>query len=607
VLVYTFHGASASEFKIIWWMGFTTVLALRLVDALRWRVRKKATKYNPRAEIHRYITGTYITAALWCLYGVIVLTQAQSAELASTVVVIGAMAGGGATVLSAHKTTAMAYVFTLLGPTSLSMVVASQDYRQFLGLLGLGFCAVLLAAAKYAAEFTARAIELKNQNVQLLEQMEQIVEERTQQIFSLSNIDPLTGLYNRTAFLQHLDQALEDARGSKQSLALVFLDLDGFKEVNDTIGHEGGDRLLLQVAERLSDYCTERLLLCRWGGDEFLLALEGATRESALSCAEQVIELVAKPYDIEGNQLVIGATVGISLYPENTDTSTQLIQLADSAMYYQKRSIKGKSRLFSDDIGVQMQRRQKLKEGLNEAIEKDQLALHFQPIVCASSGRVITCEALLRWQFEGQSVSPAEFIPIAEQYGSIQAIGRWVLRQACLHAKSWPSGDISVAVNVSVMQLQHKGFIGLVDSALAESGLCAQRLHIEITESVFASDKKVLLMQIVALQARGIKVSIDDFGTEYSSLSVLQDLAVNIIKIDRSFVAKLEDNGLAIIKAVMQIAFALNYKVVAEGVETREQADKLAALGVNFLQGFYFAKPVASDKIAELLQQWPEQ
>ncbi|MGB1237426.1 MAG: putative bifunctional diguanylate cyclase/phosphodiesterase [Pseudomonadales bacterium] len=588
----------------MWWLAISTVLIARLTDALHWRTRKNRPDYQPRAAIHRYVTGTYLTALLWCLYGVVILTQAHSIELASTIVVIGAMAGGGATILSAHKRTAMAYVFILLGPPSLCMVIASQDYRQFLGLLGLGFCAVMLVGAKYAAEFTAKAIELKNQNALLLEHMEEIVEERTQQIFSLSNIDPLSGLYNRAAFLKHLDRSLFSAQRHSAPLALLFIDLDGFKEVNDTIGHESGDKLLLQVAQRLRAYCNDSYTLCRWGGDEFLIALEDTTRDTALARAGDVIALISKPYDLEGNHLSIGATVGISLYPQHGDNASQLIQLADSAMYHQKRCATGNSRLFSDEISLQMQRRQKLKEGLSEAIERNQLHLHFQPIVCAKTGRLMTCEALLRWQFEDQAISPAEFIPIAEQYGLIQPIGAWVLQQACSQTSQWPDDNISVAVNVSVMQLQDKEFINLLDSVLEQSLLHPQRLHIEITESVFASDKSVLLKQIKALQARGIKVSIDDFGTEYSSLSVLQDLAVNIIKIDRSFVAKLDGNGLAIIKAVMHIALALNYKVVAEGVESREQADRLAELGVNYLQGFYFAKPIAGDKIADTISQW---
>lgn len=575
-----------------------------MCDVVHWYKKDKIQNYNPDNAIVRYISGTYITALLWCIYGVIVLRDSDSFELAGTVVIITAMAGGGATVLSAHKTTSMAYTFILLVPSSLCLLYQDQSYRQFLGGLGLIYAAVMIVGAKNAAQFTAQAIKLKNENALLLDHMEDVVEERTRQIFSLSNIDPLSNLLNRTAFLKHLDKALLKAENKKNILSVLFIDLDGFKEVNDTVGHEMGDKLLAKTAERLQSYNDEQLL-CRWGGDEFLICIENTEKSAVFKIAKELITIISQPYFLEGNQLSIGATIGMTFYPEHANSAGQLIQLADTAMYHQKQRNPGQPKLFSEEISSKLLRVQSLKEGLNNAIEQGQLRLHFQPIMCSSTQKIYACEALLRWQRDDESISPVEFIPIAEKYGLIRKIGTWVLHEACTQAAKWPQDcAVNIAINVSVIQLQASDFIKIVDAALASSGLSPKRLNIEVTESVFATDKCILLRQFKALQLRGIKLSIDDFGTEYSSLSVIQNLAVNTIKIDRSFVQQLESNGLAIIKAVMQIAIALNYKVVAEGVETEEQANQLTRLGVNFLQGYFYAKPICSSSIVEFIENW---
>lgn len=572
------------------------VLALRFADALHWR---NSRQKEGKKSIIRFISGTYVTAGLWCLYTLIVMPNANLIELACIIITMSGMAGGGTTVLSAHQKTSILYPVILLAPGSALLLLSDEKYQQLLGILGIMFFIAMAVSAKKAATFTSLAINLKNENALLVSQMEQKVEQRTQKIYELSNLDPLSKLYNRAAFLKHLGDQLH--KRQQQSLAVLFIDLDKFKEINDSLGHDTGDILLQQTAQRLQKSCQKQQILCRWGGDEFLIALDNTDEETAVSFAKELITNISQPYKIHGNQCVIGATIGISMFPKHASTADQLIQLADNAMYHQKSHRPSQVEVFSQALSDELQREKRLKEGLETAIEKQQLSLAYQPILSTESYQVTCCEALLRWQLNGEDISPAEFIPLAEQYGHISKLGAWVLKKSCLEATQWPH-DIAIAVNVSVLQLQDPQFIGVLDDALDKSKLSPHRLHIEITESVFSSDQATLIQRISAMQGRGIKVSIDDFGTEYSSLSVIQNLGVNIIKIDRSFVQQIDDNGYAIIQAVVQIAAALGYRVVAEGVEYQAQADKLAAMNVDYLQGFLYAKPMNSALLAAYLE-----
>jgi len=341
------------------------------------------------------------------------------------------------------------------------------------------------------------------------------------------------------------------------------------------------------------------------GGDEFLVALPNTGEDKAITLAENLIEQLSLPYVFSSYRLTIGATIGIALYPDHSKDSNHLIQLADTAMYYCKKNALGTAGFFSDHLGEQLFREQMIKEGLSTAIELDQLRLNFQPIVCAKNQEIKAFEALLRWQYRDESIPPSDFIPIAEQYGLIRDIGRWVLRTACERAMTWQQEQpIAVSVNVSIIQLNDVDFIDIVNEALERSRLPAQLLHIEITESVFASDKKALLKSIRTLQSKGIQVSVDDFGTGYSSLSVIQEVKVNTIKIDRSFVKSLDNKGIAIINAVLQIASTLEYQVVAEGIETVQQADLLADMNVDYLQGYYFSKPMEAGKVIDYIKHY---
>jgi len=603
-LAFAFSNPLTADFKLVWWLFMATILSLRFVDLIFWTYKHQNTEFNGKKALLHFITGANCTAILWSVYAIYIISHTESIELTTSIIIISAIAGGSVTVLAAHKYTAMFYSFILLAPSSIGLLVSDIYAHQILGILGLSFSLVMIIVSKKSADFTSNAVILKNENALLVNHMEEQVNQRTQKIYELSNLDPLTGLFNRTAFINHLTRELDKSKTTHSSMALLFIDLDDFKKINDTIGHEAGDLILEKTAERLRSDIPNSQLLCRWGGDEFLVILPGSNESQAIAKARELIERLSEAHLFENNRLSVGATIGVALSPEHAVVSHRLIQQADTAMYYQKKHAPGSAGVFSEQLDKQQQQELRLKDGLTDAINQQQLRLVFQPIMSTSNGQINAFEALLRWKFEGEDISPEQFIPIAEQYGLIQKIGTWVLNAACHQASDWDKEQqVAVCVNVSVLQLQEEDFIEIVDAALADSKLTPELLHIEITESVFATDKNIISNKIKRLQSRGIKVSIDDFGTGYSSLSVMQDLAVNIVKIDRSFINSINSNGFAIITAVMHIAALLDYFVVAEGVETEEQMLKLSKLGVHFLQGFYFSKPIEESYIKDYLNQ----
>ncbi|WP_238383590.1 putative bifunctional diguanylate cyclase/phosphodiesterase [Colwellia psychrerythraea] len=598
-LVFMFSNPLTDSFKHMWWWGMSILLVLRMVDVIIWKTKLQHTDFDGEKAVKRYITGVNPTAIMWAIYLVYITKYNSSVELTTTLIAIAAMAGGSATILAAHKYTAMFYAFILLSPASIGLLLSDQHALQLLGFLGVSYSIVMLITSKKSADFTRNTLFLKNENKVLVHQMEEKVEQRTRKIYELSNLDSLTGLYNRTAFLKHLKTALAS---SNKPFALLFIDLDGFKKINDSIGHQAGDQILKKSAERLKQWSFDTKLLCRWGGDEFLMVLADTDEVSAVGVSKQLIEVLSAPHNTEHSVLSVGATIGIALYPEHAKTEDRLIQSADMAMYYQKKQARSTVGVFSKQMDKLYSYELRLKNELTQSIEKEQLRLVFQPIISSKNDEVVAFEALLRWQLDEENIPPDDFISIAEQYGLIHKIGAWVLRNACLQASQWSSEQpLSVCVNVSVIQLQDENFIAIVDDALSNSTLPGDLLHIEITESVFAADTSIISNQIKRLQARKIKVSIDDFGTGYSSLSVIQDLAINMVKIDRSFVNKMNTNGHAIISAVMHIASSLDFLVIAEGVETEAQARELQKLGVHFLQGYHYSKPIEIEDIDSYL------
>ncbi|MBR0934775.1 bifunctional diguanylate cyclase/phosphodiesterase [Bradyrhizobium jicamae] len=428
-------------------------------------------------------------------------------------------------------------------------------------------------------------------------------------IAHMAHHDGLTNLPNRDFHQQRLTEALERGRRGNTRVAVMGIDLDLFKNVNDSFGHPMGDRLLKRVAERLRSVVSGDNLAARLGGDEFAVVLAAdVSPNEASAFAGRLIEVLSAPYDIDGLEVVVGASIGIALSPSDGTTSEELMRNADMALYRAKSEGGGVHHFFEPAMDQQAQKRRDMERDLRAAFTNGEFELHYQPLVDIAADRTSGFESLLRWRHPQKGmVSPAEFIPVAEDIGLIVALGEWVLREACSEATKWP-GDVKVAVNLSPVQFRSRNLVQAVISALAHSGLSPRRLELEITESVFLAETEADLAILHQLRELGVSISMDDFGTGYSSLSYLRSFPFDKIKIDRSFVKDLarRSDCLAIVRAISGLGRSLNITTTAEGVETVDQLDWLRAEGCNEVQGFLFSAAKPAGEIAALLTGFAE-
>lgn len=420
----------------------------------------------------------------------------------------------------------------------------------------------------------------------------------------MAHHDALTDLANRVKFHERLRQDLERTRLVNGGVAVLCIDLDLFKNVNDSFGHPMGDRLLRQVAERLTANLSSEDLVARLGGDEFAMILAGhASPNEASDQAAAIIEMLSAPYTIDGLEIVIGASVGIAISPGDGESSEELLRNADMALYRAKSDGGGVYRFFEKEMDRLAQRRRDMEIDLRRALATNEFELHYQPLVDLAQDRIVTFEALLRWKHPVKGmISPADFIPVAEDIGLIVSLGEWVLREACQQAAKWPSG-IRVAVNLSPAQFRSRNLTQVVFSSLAQSGLSPTRLELEITESILLEDSDANLSILHQLREFGVRISMDDFGTGYSSLNYLRSFPFDKIKIDRSFIRDLSDrpDSGAIVRAISGLGRSLNISTTAEGVETMDQLDWLRAEGCTEVQGFLFSPARPASEIAALL------
>jgi diguanylate cyclase (GGDEF)-like protein/PAS domain S-box-containing protein len=415
--------------------------------------------------------------------------------------------------------------------------------------------------------------------------------------------DALTDLPNRVLLNERLEHALTRVKRG-EIVAVHLLDLDHFKTVNDTLGHPTGDRLLKMVTERLHELVRETDTIARMGGDEFaVLQVAIFQPADATALALRIIEAVSAPYTIDGQQVIIGTSVGIAVGPSDVLSPDQLIRNADLALYRAKADGRGTYRFFGPEMDAQMQVRRIMEYDLRKALPAGEFELYYQPVVNLANDEISGVEALIRWRHpERGLIPPSAFIPVAEEIGFIIPLGEWALRQACQTARNWPS-DIRIAVNLSPIQFRNPGFVQLVVSALAASDLAPDRLELEITETILLQDSEATLSTLYQLRALGVRIAMDDFGTGYSSLSYLQSFPFDKIKIDRSFVKDIADGvgSLNIVRAVAAMANGLGMATTAEGVETKEQLDTVRAEGCTEMQGFLFSRPLPAREIEELL------
>ncbi len=449
----------------------------------------------------------------------------------------------------------------------------------------------------------------------LVARMRRAVRQAEEHLHFLAHVDPVTTLPNRHEFNERLGFALECADRQETSACLLLLDLDNFKVVNDTLGHDCGDVLLQQVAQRLTATLRSTDIICRLGGDEFVVIVEPPEdREEPDRVASKILAALADSFAVQGHQLFVSASIGVSVYPQDAKDARSLMRCADTAMYYAKSKGKNAYEIFRPEMEQRAHKRLKLEANLRRALQNDELYLHYQPQIDVRSGRMTGVEVLVRWTCaELGTVSPTEFIPVAEESGVIVSLGRWVLQTACKQAAAWRDAGLldtleHVAVNLSACQTRDAGLMDEVAALLEETGLPARLLELEITEGVLMENVHANLELLHKIQAAGIHLSIDDFGTGYSSMSYLKRFPIDQLKIDRSFVAGVPGDGAAIATAIIAMALSLNLSVVAEGVETEEQMRFLRDAGCDVMQGYYFARPLPADQLTALLTErrlWP--
>jgi diguanylate cyclase (GGDEF)-like protein len=505
----------------------------------------------------------------------------------------------------------------ILGPQGIISIIAVpiKIDDKFWGFVGFDDCtterkwsSVEISALSVAAAGIGAAIKRKQVEAALHEALQSDLKKSDEQIRYLEYYDSLTGLPNRVLFKDRLELAISHAKRNQEMFAVMFIDLDRFKNINDTLGHTVGDLLIKAVASRLKQVIQKDDTISRMGGDEFTLIFVDVKDEKYLvKIAEKIMKVFSEPLIINDHELFITASVGISVYPNDGEDAEILIKNADMAMYRAKEHGKNNYQFFTNGMNEKALKKLEIEKNLRKALEKNEFLLHYQPQIDFVKNRIVACEALIRWNNGTNGlVPPGDFIPLAEETGLIIPIGEWVLKTACLQLKKWHNeghNELRMAVNISAQQFEQKDLAEIVEKILLETQVDPRYLELELTESAIMKSIERAAEIMQRLKSKGIRISIDDFGTGFSSLGYLQKFSADILKIDRSFIKNIPDcaNDEAIVTAIINMAHLLGLSVIAEGVEREEQLNFLKSRSCDAIQGYLISKPVPHSEFKQLI------
>tara|TARA_R110000787_G_scaffold41162_5_gene101879 strand:- start:16763 stop:18769 length:2007 start_codon:yes stop_codon:yes gene_type:complete len=574
------------------------VAALRVFSAIFFhRQLVRGTAVASRNWELAYELGAWAYSGLLGLMGLVTLTGSTNSIIHMLSVSMATGYAGGISGRNAGRVQiAIGQVCLALLPTALGLwLEGSIGYR----VLAVAMVAMILGLAEISTtthRIVVQALIGRRDKSLLAEKFER-----------LARYDNLTGLENRMAMQMRLREIFETSEKRADAVAILWMDVDRFKEINDSLGHMVGDRLLRAVAERLNDVVQGRGRIARFGGDEFVIICPDTDRVTAATIAQEIIAYFAHGFDLGDHHLQMTASIGYAVAPQDGRDMDELMQHADLALYEAKGAGRNRASSFNWSLKERFNRIHEIETGLRRALEGDELKLLFQPIVALDGGDIEACEALIRWNHPVLgAIPPSEFIPIAESMGLIEALTGWVLREACIAAAGWP-GEVRVAINISPASLKSHELPGNVIAALLETGLPARRLELEVTESIFLDDSGQTSTILRELQRIGLRLALDDFGTGYSSLSYLRSYRFDTLKIDQSFMAGISANpeDRAVVRAIGNLARDLSMDTIAEGIETHDQLAHAREAGFTNVQGYLFSRPVPNERIIELIEAGP--
>jgi diguanylate cyclase (GGDEF)-like protein len=588
---------SGNRWLVVCALAIALVAGIRMIDALKRPGRAARTRSSKNSWAARqefiYRAGALGYSALLGTFGLLTLVHSDDGvlQLLAVTTTIG-YAAGIAGRNAGRPWIALSQLCFASLPLTVGLVVSMQPLKMALAAVIVLFVVAMMDITLQTYGVILKATLVSREKAALAEHHA-----------AVARRDDLTGVANRTAFREQFESRLQALGHGDRRLAIFWIDLDRFKEINDSFGHLAGNALLAGVAQRLDTEFGATGIVARLGGDEFAVICDVVSQTEAVAKGERIIALVEQPVHHDGRALCVGASLGIAVAPSDGVDADTLLKNADLALYRAKESGRGQMRFYEPLMDEKIERTRDLGAEMQGALKRGEFHLMFQPIFDLTGQRILSCETLLRWTNRRYgAISPAEFIPIAEENGLIVVIGDWVIREACRTASDWPK-DVTVAVNLSPIQLRSANMPTVIMSALAASGLAADRLELEVTESVLLEDIDASLAALDAINRLDVRTTLDDFGTGYSSLSYLTKFPFQTLKIDRSFITDLEQSpaSVAIVQTVIELAAKLGMQTVAEGVETQAQLEQLRRTRCDAVQGFLLAHPMPASMVMTML------